>query len=262
MNKASIGKSLIGGSAKQRAIIMSNHIAAVSTGGKPLLSDSEYSMLVDSFKSDKDIAIYNRYRKMFDMVRFYLSTLIQWRHSYEEALGRLDKFITLRKNNEDMEELVNLLLDFIPDKKSREKAQKKVKADFINPAFYRYIEQDKEGYLRVSGGNLIDSTIEDLQERVKSEQVRLKTAIQVVKDYLKESGYNVSIYWAIIKDAENWAKSKKGKELSLIFGPKNRGEQSPPVKRLLGRYTLEDEWETVEVDQELYEKYRQEYLNG
>jgi hypothetical protein len=263
VSKSSIEKALTKGSAKQKALLVSNHVATVSTGGKPLLSDSEFHSLVDSFKSSQEIEIYNRYRKMFDAVRIYLTNLTQWQHSYQEKLERLDKFILLRKSNADMEDLINNLLELMPDNKTRAKAVK-IAEGFSNPALMRGIHTDKEGYIQIlHKGKLLDEAIKKLQEAVKKEQVNFKTAIQVIKDYLKETGFNVTLYLAFVKDAENWAKSKKGKEFSMCMSIRpNEDVLNPSLLQLLEKGSLELEYKDVEIDSDIYDRYRRDYLNA
>jgi hypothetical protein len=261
VNKGSVEKMLTAGSVKQRALLLANHIADLSHGGKGLLTESEFNALSDSFKKSAEIDVYNRYRTMFEKVQVYLTTLSQLRLSYLEILGRLDKLILLRKANAEMEDLANHLLELITDKKERAKATKIAKG-FSSTALLRKIETDKDGYIEVRGmGPTEDPAIESLRAHVQTEQTNLKTAIQVIKDYFDETGFNVKVFKDFVRNLENWAKGKSNKGLTSMFVLRAAKEDDSRAKELMGKNLLEPDYEDVQVDQEQYKKLRRDYLD-
>ena len=148
-----------------------------------------------------------------------------------------------------MEEIVNNLLELMPDEKTRLTAIEIVKK-FKNMALMRDIHTDKEDYIEISyRGELLNESIKKLQEAVKKEQFNFKTAIEVIKDYLKETGFNITLYLAYVKYAENWAKSKKGKEFFVCMSAvSNKAVFNPSLLQLLEKGSLELEYKDVEID--------------
>ena len=181
-----------------------------------------------------------------------------------EVLGRLEKFILLRKSNSDTEELINNMLLLIKDKKTKDAAIK-IAESYSNPSLFRRIKKDKDGFVRISSteerGSLIDEAITTAQEQAKREQVTLKTAITVYKDFVKENGFNVKTFNAFVKEVENWARGKKGKELTfLLYGIANRTDSD--LKQLFEPQFLEADFDSVEVDQVQYQTFRREYFDA
>lgn len=247
------------GSVKQRALLLANHLAEVNIGGKGFLTDEEFDALSSTFKTPQDITVYNRYRKMFDRVQIYLTYISQFRTGYMEVLGRLDKLILLRKSNSDFEELSNRLIDLMPSPSLKEKAISIVQ-HYSNVSLLRSFSLDEEGYIQVEDTKQFDESIAELQLLVRQEQVRLKTGLAVIKDYLNETQFNVRVFWGYIKEVENWAKSKKG--LSFLLSDRaSRKFTEPTLRPFFEKHSLEKDYDSVEIDKKKYDKFRQEYLN-
>lgn len=261
MSKISVDKTLMKGSVKQRALLITNHYVDLSSGGKGYLTESERRTLDDSFKSSEEIKIYNQYKKMAQTVQLFISNISQFRLSYTELLERLEKYILLRRSNSDMEDLVNNLLDLMPDKKTRAKGVKIAK-EFSNISLWRSISTDKDNYIQITyDGKLLDDVIDTIRNNVKYEQKRLKAALTVVKDYLDETGFKVKAYTDYIKVVESWAKSKKGKELTSLLVDKGLNElKGKGVRSILEKSLLELSYEDVELDEEIYSKLKREYF--
>lgn len=264
MNKGAVEKTLLKGTPKQRAILLANHLSEVNLGGKGFLSDSEVSALTNSFESDSEIKLYNLYNRRFRLVGGYLSNLSQARLSYKEALERLEKYLLLRMGNDDFEDAVNNLLDLMPDKKTKAKGLKLVKS-FSRLPLHRHIKPDEAGLIRIESNHL-DEVISTLRERVRQEQVSLKTSIQALKDYLDETGFNVKVFKAFLKEVENWAKSEKGMSLPLTTGLE-RGmglDDFEPhgLKPLREKHKLEADYESVQIDKDVYDRLRRDELNA
>jgi len=261
MSKVTVDKTLLRGSVRQRALLITNHYVDVSSGGKGYLSESERNTLEDSFKKPEEIRVYNQYKKMSYNVQLFITNISQFRLTYTELLERLEKYILLRRSNADMEDLVNNLLDLMPDKKTRAKGVKIAK-EFSNISLWRSITTDKENYVQIThDGKLLDDVIDKIRINVKYEQKRLKAALAMIKDYLTETGFKVKAFSDYIKEVESWAKSKKGKELtSLLFDRGLNELKSKGVRSILEKDLLELSYEDVEIDKELYSKFRREYF--
>lgn len=262
MSKTSVSKVLNDGSAKQRALLLANHIADVSSGGKGLLTESELSSLTKSFQKPNEIELYNRYCKIFEKVQIYLTTLSQLRLSYLECLGRLDKLILLKRDSADIEDLTNSLLSVIKDKPTRSKALKVAK-HLLGSDPLRKIQVDKDGFIKVSLGALEDEQLTELRNRIQSEQIKLKTAIRVIKDYFDETGFNVKMFKEFVKNLENWAKGKTNKGLSSLLIQRSLKEaEDSRAKELIEKNLLELDYESVEIDEAEYKQLRGSYLDA
>ena len=68
MRKKNISKILTTGSAKQRAFLIFENIASSKFRRKPLLTEEEYIALYDSFKTDREIDIFNKFLTIDEQV--------------------------------------------------------------------------------------------------------------------------------------------------------------------------------------------------
>jgi hypothetical protein len=259
VNKGAVEKTLLKGTPKQRAILLANHIAEVNMDGKGFLTEAEFTALSNSFKTDQEIAAYNRYRKVYDLLRNFLPNLSQARMTYQITLERLEKFILVRRSNYDFEDAINSMIELMPDKKTKDAAKKRIK-HFSNMALLRSIETDKEVFIKATAkGGLLDDSIKEAKKTAKVEQIELKTGITLVKDYLSETGINVKVFAAFVKQIENWAKSKKG--LSQIGMIGRTGSLNQAVKPFIDAETLEETpYDKVEIDRELYAKWKEDHF--
>lgn len=244
----SIGRTLTKGSAKQKSLLIANHMAEESQNGKGILNQQEMAAITASIKSDKDIRIYNQVRKAFEKAERYLAMLSQLRLSYAISLMRLERLHLIRMANSDFEELGNRLLDLIPSDTDKKKARTIAKT-FTSISLQRGVRIGDDGYIHLAT-QLIDDQIEILCEKIRGEQVHLKTAIVVLKDYLKENGLNVKVFKSFVKEIENWARSTK-----------NIGLPNVDV-RFSDKLQYEPNYDSVEIDKARYSKLRSDYFNG
>ena len=251
MSKLSGAKVSATGTPQKRALLLCNHIAASQSGDKPLLTEDEAQAFIKSFRTERELAIYNGYRKMFDAVRFYLASIFEWKCNYFECVNRLENFVVRHLNYGHTEEILNLVLHEV-DQAKRDKVTTRVIKRFSNSLLMRMLEEDGEGGIRILKPVFELEKIRELQEEVKREQVNFKTAVSVIKDFLTTKKFNVRLYWAIVREMENWAKSPK----SLI-----RVANMPKLKSYTDRYTIEEDYKDVAIDPELYEQYRRNYLS-
>lgn len=259
MGKLTIDKTLSKGTPKQRAILLANHIAELNMGGKGLLSEAEFKSLSDSFRTDQEIKAYNRYRRVYDLTRNFMSNVTQARFAYAVAVEHLEKLLLIQRSNYDFEDAVNGLMDMLPSKKDKEKAVTFIKR-FSKPHLLRLIEVDNEGYIKAAHdkqGTMIAEMIDTARDEAVDAQVELKTAITLIKDYMAETGLSVKVFAGMVKEIENWAKSKKG---MARFDIAPRGELPLLSRRLYDFETLEIPYESVEIDKDLYKKWKEDCL--
>jgi hypothetical protein len=105
--------------------------------------------------------------------------------------------------------------------------------------------------------------IEQARKQVEQEQVHLKTAIEVIKDYFAESNFKVTVFQAFVRTVENWAKSKGEKGFSIMFNSRNLNAlRDPRLRELAKKHLIEPDYDSVEVDKEKYESLRRSYLDA
>ena len=258
MSKISIDKTLIKGSPKQRAILVLNHVTDINSGGKGLLSEADYNSVYNSFKTDHEVKIYNKFRAFHTTATNFLSAIAQYRFMHMVALERLDKFIIMYKNNLDTEDLVNLLIDLVSDKEKKTKAQKIAK-DFSDGTTLRKIKATKGGLVETDNSLLLEK-IQESREEVDHTQKLLKTSIKAIKDYLDETGLNVKIFSAYIKETENWAQGISGKGITRATEDTIKTEWPERLVKLFKKYRTELPYEKVEIDKDSYDHIRKTIL--
>lgn len=247
MSNSKVEKALLKGTMKQRINLLCNHVGDQSLSGKGFLTEDEVSSLVSSFKTDKELEAYRKYKRYFETVRNDLTNLAQGRLSYMVTLDRLEKAILTRIANEDFEDAVNLAIDQITDKKAKKEIAESIQSRFSSIPMNRFIDLDKEGYLRVKHQeHLADEMINGLKKALKNDQIKLKTHLKALNDFLDEIGLKVRVFQGYIKNTENWLKGDKGKEGTWLLSRK-AGRES---------FALEEDINTVEINENLYDYYK------
>jgi hypothetical protein len=267
VNKNTVEKILLKGTPKQRALLIANHLSEANLGKKGFLTDSELAALTDSFESELELKVYRTFKRRHEFVSAFLANLSQARLSYKEVLERLEKFLLIRMGNDDFEDVVNNLLDLIPDKKTKAKGLTLVKSYQRFP-LYRFIKPDEAGLIRIDD-NRLDEIIEQLRKRVNQEQISLKTSIQALKDYMEETGFNVTVFKMFLKEVEHWAKSQKGMTLTLMsslargpMGVRLDTFENNGITQLREKHKLEADYASVQIDKDVYDRLRREELNA
>lgn len=257
-NKNKYERVLASGTVKEKAMLIGNHLANISYGDKGFLTDDEVSSLVKSITSEKGEAIYKKYQAMFRETDTFLTSIAQCRLTYLEALHRLDKFLVIVQCHKSLEANSNAILDFISEPKANASAiqqiehggnflDKKLKPPYLH---YHVSEPDFKGHIKIN--SIKDEELLKVQAQIKRQQTILKTAIQAIKDFLKEQKFSVRAYTKYLRNIENWAKKDK-KELIVLRIRKNNDDELA---------ITEPNYEDTEIDLKNYKLYREEYLHG
>ena len=221
---------LASGTVKEKSMMIGNHLANISYGDKGFLTDDEVSSLVKSITSDKGEAIYKKYQAMFRETDTFLTSIAQCRLTYLEALHRLDKFLVIIKCYESLETSSNAILDFIHDPKAKASAIQRIAqggAFFdkgLKPTYLHYhiSEPDSKSHIKIN--SIENEELLKIQTQLKNQQIILKTAIQAIKDFLKEHKFSVRAYSKYLRGIESWVKKDK-KELIVLKTSKNNNDE-------------------------------------
>lgn len=258
MSRIAIDKTLMKGSPKQRAILVLNHVTDINSGGRGLLSDSDYNSVYNSFRTDHEVKVYNRFRGYHTTATSYLAAIAQYRFMLMVALERLDKFLIIYKNNLDTEDLVNILIDLIEDKGKKSKAQKIAK-EFTDGTTLRKIKTAKDSLIQTDNADLVEK-INDAREEVDSVQRLLKTSIKAIKDYFSETGLRVKIFDAYIRETEKWAKGSVEKGITRATERAVKDSWPERLVKLSKKYRTELNYDEVEIDEKAYNHIRKTIL--
>jgi hypothetical protein len=257
-NKNKYERILTSGSVKEKAMMIGNHLANISYGDKGFLTDDEVSSLVKSITSDKGQAIYKKYQAMFRETDTFLTSIAQCRLTYLEALHRLDKFLVIIQCHKNLEASSNAILDFISEPKAKASAIQQIEyhGTFLHkelkPLYLHYNTSgpDINGHIKVNSIN--NEEILKIQTQIRNQQTILKTAIQAMKDFLKEQKFSVRAYTKYLRNIESWAKKDK-KELIVLRIRKDNDDELA---------ITEPNYEDTKIDLKNYKLYREEYLHG
>ncbi len=283
MIKKDISKILTKGSAKKRAILFFSNLAQAVLHKKEFLTEAEKQNLYDSFKTNREIKIYNQYRKTDQTIRYAIGVLVQYQFIYQEKLTRLGGFINQWDSQKKVEELINLIIDKLDPKKEKQKELKKIIE--LNEWFYPASTTfDKEGFLHldidtppfeVRLGQL-SSAIEDIKydietkketfpsfqttldrsvQKAKKSLIECKTIVEALYNFLEEKEFKIEIYCLAIENI-----IEQLKKIPYLYNPmfsKTLMEEyrndiaSPPS--MMEQYLVLPQYEELEIDKAFYE---------
>jgi len=233
MAKKDISTILKSGTAKQRILLIAEQIASskfYDTGDK-LLTDREFNQLSDSFKSDKEIRLWNRYKNIDAIVTNAIMNLQGLKYEVLMHYTNLRGYVFLWNNLEHSELLVNSVLHEIKDPEERKRIAEKG-AKGINPLFSK-TSIDEEGYVETSidflhnsykdeNGNSIgfkdtprqtkEGSLLYLMETVKEDAIRSASKwlgwYEALNDYIDNEGFNIRTYNNLLEILEGEVRSR------------------------------------------------------
>jgi len=292
MSKKDIATILKEGTPRQRLLILAEDIARGSfdfnhpdlkENKEPLLTDKEFTALSDSFKTDQEIRLYNKWRQYDRTVRNTLTNLQGLRFEVKMHFSNLRGYILVWNSIENAEQLVNSVLHEIKDTKERVRIAKEG-AEGISLLFTK-TTIDPEGYLDLKIDFERNTWIDEEGVRHKEKQRKTKefslwyvmnnvkkqaisSAItfiswrQALLDYMDKKGFNVKTYKDMIKVISEdvfspiigWEKYLSDSKTFIPGNPKER------LDKLKSKYNITPVVSELEVDKEIYDYYKKNYL--
>lgn len=249
----STDNSIIEGSTRKRALKLINHYVQLDHKGTGLFTDEEAQTLLRSFNSDKEIEQYNKYKKMFENIKIALSNISTYKYSYSDALQRLDKLLLLKHANVEYHFLAARLGLLIEDASVKEKV-----LELFKPQSNRIFVNTENFDMAM---NNLNQTITGFKSKVLSELVQLKTAIQVYKDYVKETKFNVAIISRMIMDIEAFARLGKGTYIIINRNDLHKLMLSNTHIEELEKIGLIEDYDKPSIDLEKYRSLRKVFFN-
>ena len=285
MAKKDISKILKSGPPKQRILLILEDIARRKFYGvgDRLLTDREFNQLSDSFKSDKEIKLWNKYKNLDAVVTNAIMNLQGLKYEVLMHYTNLRGYVFLWNSLEHSELLVNSVLHEIKDPEERLRvADRGVKG--ISPLFSK-ASVDTEGYVEIAidflsntytdeNGNKISRKDEPgrtrersllyLMETVKGDAIRSASKwlgwYEALRDYIDSEGFNVKTYKNILDTMETEIRSR------LVGWGKYYGEIeigveiNPKLKELIEAYGVCPEPYDIEPDEREYNWFKREII--
>ncbi len=281
MIKKNISRILEKGSAKQRMILLANHIAETATDKPGFLSDSEFTALVESFKTPAEIKLYRRYKEANTALQALLPYLSQLRLLYNTEIARIEGLCLIDFTYREIEDLISFTLYTIKD----EKQKAELLETFVNNSNFLFAnpkkkieehEGEKKEHYELSiteprrrkfgGGEDITLTAMALgrKNRAMSLLSSIKTLLKALRDYIEENDFQIETYTNFIDTIEKEVTKEdpflrrysKNAFLSLA---KTEEEREKLIKTFGDTFFLPD-YDEAEINQKEYDKYRSSYL--
>lgn len=280
MRKKDISKTLSKGSPKQRLMIVAEDIARRRFSSMltdrsvkeedSLLTDSEFNQLSDSFKTDKEISLWNRWNKIDKKLVGAIQNLQSLSLEVEKVKAQILGYTLVWSTLENSEFMVNQVLNEITDKKERKRiAKKSVKdTDFI----FTEPQIDKEGYVdltvdpiykgdKITNALALRKLIDNLQKTVTEVITQYISWDKAINDYLEEEGFKVKSYLKILDQLRErvltinvFGKYDSSQDRFVEEVEKVRADKIKPY------YNSIPDISKFKVDQNHYSFFKEEYL--
>ena len=285
MAKKDIGKILTTGSPKQRLLLLAEDNARAKYSQERLLTDHEINQLSESFKKPNEIQLWNKWLKVDRVVSTAIMNLQGLKFEVLMHYSNLRGYILVWETIQEAEVLSNHILHEIKDQEERIKISSQ--AGKLGRFLFTDIQTDKEGYLDINIDFEKDTYIDEngklvgaKEKGIKSKKYSLwyvmnnvkKEAInsaikflswrEAILDYMEEEGFSIKTYRDIInsmtedihKPIIGWTKYQSNEKLFIPDLPHNRAD------KLKAKYAITPNTRELEVDTEIYNYFKKEFL--
>ena len=282
MSKKDISKILTSGSAKQRAILLGEVTARSKNGKDKILTNHELNSLLESFKKPNEIRIYNQFRRADSMVSNALLNLQVLKFEVLMHYSNLRGYIILWNAIENTEQIVNSILHEVKDKKERERIAKKgaesgkilLSKNTVDEEAYLDIQidferidpTDESGKINYKSTKTTkEASLWYLMNNVKNDVINSATNFiscsQALEDFMEDEGFNITTYKDLLNSMRGdlykplvWQKYRQEKDTFIGF--------SKRADRLKSKYSIAPNIEAIEVDKDIYNHFKRDFLGG
>lgn len=263
MAKKDISKLLTTGSAKKRAFLIAEERARGKYFQKKLLTEKEFRQLNESFKSPKEIDLWNEFKELDETIT---NALINLQGKMFEVLmnySNLRGYILVWNSIENAEMLVNSVLHEIKDPEDRKRIAE-AGAKGVDLLFTR-TEPDQEGYIEINIDHKEEKyrllkVMNNVKKEVEISVIRYLSWERATLDFMEERGFKVKTYIEQLK-------IMTAKVYDPIVGwGKYSGKLDSPVshprlEKLMKKYAISPNMEDLKVDEEEYSWFRKYFLD-
>lgn len=264
MAKKNIDKVLTSGSPKQRLLLIAEDRARGKYFQKKLLTEKEFRQLNESFKSPKEIDLWNEFKELDETIT---NALINLQGKMFEVLmnySNLRGYILVWNSIENAEMLVNSVLHEIKDPEDRKRIAE-AGAKGVDLLFTR-TEPDQEGYIEINIDHKEEKyrllkVMNNVKKEVEISVIRYLSWERATLDFMEERGFKVKTYIEQLK-------IMTAKVYDPIVGwGKYSGKLDSPVshprlEKLMKKYAIIPNMEDLKVDEEEYSWFRRYFLDG
>lgn len=241
----------------------------------PLLTKEEISRLMESFKTSREIALFDRYININRDVQKTIIHLNQLQLSYREQIAYLRGIDDIMYAFIDNAKLLNKILQRVKD----EDVKEEILNDIVNhPAKFplEYIRDGERIMLKVTrpgqeGLSDIEYLVTTRKALAERALKNAKTILKAIRDYMREKGFKIKVYQNQLKAIEQdliedkaisglFSKRKIAKRLATTKSPLT----AELIKEIIANYS---EWlfyptyNEIELDEEMYKDYRETYFH-
>jgi len=221
MSRKDISKILTAGSARQRALLLANHIAATTFGKEGFLTSKEFYALLSSIKGDRDIRIYNKIKTVELNLRFFLLNLNQLRMVF---FNTVLQYLLLRQTITMVETSIEIK----------------------GPAQKQWVDKDQA----ISN---LSVALERNKIQLMELIIQIKTGVQLGKDYMEEKGADIREYNQKVTEIESTVKE----HVAIVLS--HRGNLAIKIDQA-GFYQIQklfNDYDSIDVDPNLYKQFKE-----
>lgn len=254
---------------KQRLRLIVEHYAQIQTGGEPLLSERELEELRGTFKTSKEIEAYNSISSKDSTLHACIGYLGQFRLSYRETIAHITGYVNLWIVYEETEEIINTLLQYIPEPKERRIAIKEVVKKRLLVA---KIAKAKDEDIVLIVTNKIDGLEEALKtytDLAVTNIAQTKAIYKATLDWMERIDYTAKPYLKILAgymvDVEkSWSIAPKYSRRQFIetLPDTLSEEEKESLLEANSKYFVYPDAEEIAPDKDFYNQVKEQFFSG
>lgn len=261
------------GTVKERLLLLFSHHAEVMFRKPPILSKEEITQLRETFKTSKEIELYDRAVEIDRYVKDTLIYLNQYRFLYSTQIAHLQGLEGLWLERLNTADMLNTALQSISDTERREEAVREI---LRHPISGSRFQKDESGYVcfdpdSTSAKTNMRRTALHYNEQATACMRIAKPIIKALRDYMKKKRWGVKEYERQLKMIEG--EFQRDNSLSPLFSKRKLTAIALNAKSVLDKtqakvqlesediYNFYPEYEEVEFDEKGYKTYMENYLN-
>jgi hypothetical protein len=287
MAKKDISKILTTGSTKQRLLLLAEDLARARYTQERLLTDDEINQLSDTFKKPNEIKLWNEWLRVDRQLTNAIMNLQGLKFEVLMHYSNLRGYILVWETIQEAEVLSNHILHEIKDKEERIRISSQ--AGKLGSFLFTDIATDEEGYLDINidfekdtykdkNGKFIGLkgkpkkskkyslwyVMNNVKREAITSAIKFLSWREAILDYMEEEGFIIKTYKDLInsmtedihKPIIGWTKYQSDEESFTPDMPKIRAD------KLKAKYAITPNTRELEVDTQIYNYFKKEYLRN
>ena len=222
MRKPNIEKILLKGSPKQRMSLVCEWRASTNYRRPSPITEKEYDILFESFKSDYEIKLFNKMAAQERAIKYYLPNIQTMYNMYMNKVINLRGLCLLWMEYNREEEVFNQLLQTAKDEETKDQMRQIIKGRSF---LWADVKTDKEGFIEIITGKKqkrpvykkgdltpvgeeeiegtnLQEVINLLSDEAKNLLNLVKTMIEVVRAFMERTGNEIKTFKEMLNELE------------------------------------------------------------